>query len=756
MTSRTSGRWRRLLLGGPRDLGDERLFHRLSLIPFLAWVGLGADGLSSSAYGPEEAFKALHGHTYLAVGLAGITAATVLLIAAAYRRIIEEFPTGGGGYVVASKLLGPRVGAVSGVALLVDYVLTITVSIAAAGDALFSFLPPEWAGAKLGAEVAMIAGMVVVNLRGVRESVLLMLPVFLLFLATHAVLIGAGLVAHGATLTATTTELSQGYAAGWHELGLGGMLLLFVRAYSLGGGTYTGIEAVSNGLPIMRDPKVRTAKRTMGYMAVSLAFTATGLLVCYLLWHLEPVPGKTMNAVLVERLSAGVPGGPAFVVATLFSEAMLLVVAAQAGFLDGPRVLANMAIDSWAPHRFAALSERLTAHNGILLMGISALTALLYTGGQVSHLVVMYAINVFLTFSLSMAAMLRFWTRSSLADRPERLRRVGLFATGLVLCLTILVITVIEKFAEGGWITVGITAAVLAGAFVVERHYRRMERRIDDLHRELGDLPTRSAETAPRPFGPGPTAAVLVGSYGGVGIHTLLNLFRSFPGQYRQVVFLSVGVIDSGEFKGEHGLEELRTRTGEMLGRYVRLAHDLGVAAEWRMRVGTDLVAEAERLCEEAARQYPSVTFFAGKLVFGRERWYHRLLHNETAAAIQRRLQWAGRVMVMLPVRVRVVAPVLIALVAARGIAAQATAAHSATRRQPFAFADSTGLDAGWRARCVRPGATGASEPRVPAAAARRAAGARTPAGRTPGAHNAGLRGRWSGSRGKPLASAPR
>ena len=114
------------------------------MIPFLAWVGLGADGLSSSAYGPEEAYKALGDHTWLALALAGLMAGTVLLISTAYRRIIEEFPSGGGGYVVATKLLGPSAGVVSGSALLVDYVLTITTSLAAAGDALFSFLPPPW------------------------------------------------------------------------------------------------------------------------------------------------------------------------------------------------------------------------------------------------------------------------------------------------------------------------------------------------------------------------------------------------------------------------------------------------------------------------------------------------------------------------------------------------------------------------------------------------------------------------------------
>src|SRR5690242_8769949 len=136
-------RMQRTLFGAPKDVKDPHAFHKLSLIALLAWVGLGADGLSSSAYGPEEAFKALGEHTGLAVFLAAATAATVFIISSSYSQIIEEFPSGGGGYIVASKILGPRVGVMSGAALLVDYVLTITISIAAGTDALFDFLPKE-------------------------------------------------------------------------------------------------------------------------------------------------------------------------------------------------------------------------------------------------------------------------------------------------------------------------------------------------------------------------------------------------------------------------------------------------------------------------------------------------------------------------------------------------------------------------------------------------------------------------------------
>jgi amino acid transporter len=649
-------RFRRAVVGKPRDLHDQRLFHRLALVPFLAWVGLGADGLSSSAYGPEEAFRTLGEHGYLAIGLAALMAATVLLISAAYRRIIEEFPSGGGGYVVATKLLGERAGLVSGSALLVDYVLTITTSLAAAGDALFSFLPPAWHGARLPVEIGLTLLLTALNIRGVRESVLVLLPIFLLFLVTHALVIGAGLVGQLPVMADTIESARIGYQNGLATLGAGGLALVFMRAYSLGGGTYTGIEAVSNGLPIMREPRVQTGKRTMLYMAASLALTASGLLLCYLLWHVQPVPGRTMNAVLIGRIVEGVPLGGAFLVAALFAEAMLLVVAAQAGFLDGPRVLANMAVDSWVPHRFATLSERLTTGNGILLMGGAALAALLYTRGEVSHLIVMYSINVFVTFSLSMFAMLRFWVRRR-GQRPEWKTRLVLFAAGFGLCVTILAVTVFEKFGEGGWVTIVVTALLIGLCALVRGHYRAAGAKVDRLYRDLGSLPDACARPEPAAataVDPGaPTAAVLVSSFGGVGIHTVLNVFRAFPGHFTNLVFVSVGVLDSGEFKGEHAVASLQRRTEQMLGQYLALAARLGVPATSRMALGTDVVAEARTLCLEVAREFPRTTFFAGKVIFQRERWWHGLLHNETALALQQRLQWAGKTMVTLPIRVQ-------------------------------------------------------------------------------------------------------
>ena len=401
----------------------------------------------------------------------------------------------------------------------------------------------------------------------------------------------------------------------------------------------------------MREPRVRPARRTMLYMASSLAFTAAGLLVCYLLMNVADTPGKTLNAVLTEQLVHRLPGGGIFLVATLISEGALLVVAAQAGFIDGPRVLANMALDGWAPRRFSKLSDRLTSQNGNALMGAASLLALLYTRGDVGHLVVMYSINVFLTFSLSMAGMLK-WSVTHRREKGSSFGRILLFTVGFVLCATILVVTSFEKFRQGGWLTLVVTSAFVALCFATRIHYRGVAVRLKQLDADLGDIPA-TGTVAPPLDRTKPTAVVLVGGYNGLGIHTVLNLFRAFKQHYKNLVFISAAVIDSGAFKGEHEMEALRESTEAALAKYVEFAGKLGVPAASRVAVGTDPVDELEKLCLELAEEFPDVTYFAGQIIFRREQWWQGLLHNQTAYAVQKRLQWLGRTMVILPVRLR-------------------------------------------------------------------------------------------------------
>jgi amino acid transporter len=673
-------RLRRFIFGAPKNVKDPNAFHNLSLIALLAWVGLGADGLSSSAYGPDEAYRALGEHTGLAFFLALATAATVFIISYGYSRIIEQFPSGGGGYVVASKLLGPRIGLVSGAALLVDYVLTITISMASGADAIFSFLPAPYASWKVPVVLLGLAILTMMNIRGVKESVSALVPIFCLFLLTHAILIVAAFGLHLGDLHRVSQDVSASVAHTSRSLGTVGMVALFVRAYSMGGGTYTGIEAVSNGVSMMREPRVQTAKKTMVLMAVSLAVTAGGILLAYLLVGARAADGKTMNAVLLESVAGswtlfGVAIGKAFVIVALLTEGALLFVAAQAGFLDGPRVMANMAVDSWMPRRFAALSDRLSMRNGVTLMGAAAVAALLYTRGDVAKLVVMYSINVFVTFSLSNLAMIVFWIRHR-KQQPGWFKHLPAHAVALLLCLTILCITLYEKFTEGGWITLLVTTALVALCMVIKRHYLGVVRALKKLD---ADLPSPKEVDAPAipseresshsfeadagtglsahqsfdtPDPKKPVAILLVGGYSGLGRHALLTLLRMFPGHFDGVVFVSIAVVDSESFKGKDQLEALEARTRQSLLSYERYGRTLGIRTSSAFATGTEVPVETETIAGVLCKQYPKALFVAGHLMFEEDSLWHRTLHNETAFMVQTRLQRRGIPMIVVPVRI--------------------------------------------------------------------------------------------------------
>jgi amino acid transporter len=651
-------RLKELIIGKSRDLSDQNLFHKVSLIAVFAWVGLGADGLSSACYGPEETFKALQAHPALSVFVGLASALTILIICASYSQIIELFPAGGGGYLVASKLLSPTAGVVSGSALLIDYVLTIAISIASGADALFSLLPESAHTYKLAVALAGVIVLTLINLRGVRESVLLLAPVFFLFLATHAFGIGYAVLTHASGFPAVMQETVTGVRAAHHELGMMGMLLLLLRAYSMGAGTYTGIEAVSNGLPILREPRVETGKRTMRYLGISLALTATGLLLAYLLFHVTPQAGKTLNAVLFEAMTHDWPGqtGFVFVLVTLASEAALLFIAAQAGFLDGPRVLANMALDRWFPARFATLSDRFVTQNGILLMSGAALLVMYFTRGAVELLLVLYSINVFITFSLSQLGMVRHWWRNRATVRGWR-RKLAINGVGLGLTAFILVSLTLVKFFEGGWITLLITAAVVGLAFLIRRHYQRIAgdlRRLDGLLGEATEAAARTLVplTDYTAGAPTKTAVVLVNGFNGLGLHTLLGVVRMFPGVFRHFVFVQVGVVDAGNFKGAAELQNLTQHTRAEADRYVAYARQHGFRAEGLTAVGTDLIDEVRDLASGVLKRYPQAVFFGGQLVFREESWVTRWLHNYSVFALQRQFYRLGFPFLILPVRV--------------------------------------------------------------------------------------------------------
>jgi K+ transporter len=305
------------------------------------------------------------------------------------------------------------------------------------------------------------------------------------------------------------------------------------------------------------------------------------------------------------------------------------------------------------PHRFGALSDRLTMQNGVLLMGGASFLMLVYTRGSVDKLVVMYAINVFVTFALSQLGMMRYWRRPETQKRHVEWRRpLAIAVICFVLCSFILFVNLFEKFAEGAWLTVVVTGTLVAVCMLIKRHYNGVFERLKRLDQILTALPTGAPGKTLELQKKKPTAVLLVGGFSGLGIHSLLTVMKLFPRYFVNVVFMSVGVVDSATFQGIEEVDRVRDQTEEALKKYVDLARGMGIPADYRMSMGTEAVSECERLAAEVAREYERSIFFAGKLIFEREKWWDRLLHNETAYQIQRRLQFAGLPMVVLPVRV--------------------------------------------------------------------------------------------------------
>jgi uncharacterized membrane protein SirB2 len=431
------------------------------------------------------------------------------------------------------------------------------------------------------------------------------------------------------------------------------MLLLFLKAFSMGGGTYTGIEAVSNSLQILREPRVHNGKRTMIYLATSLAVTAGGILVCYLLLKVHPIEGQTLNAVLAGKVFGGWKIGRGLALVTIFSEGAILLVAAQAGLTAGPRVMANMAVDYWFPHRFASLSDRFSIQNGVLLMGGAAILLLLYSHGNITTLVVMYSINVFLTFTLSQLGMSRFFIKNRAKEKKWK-KYLPVHIVGLALCLTILVITSIEKFAMGGWLTFVITSIVIVLCFMTRAHYNKVRGGVRELDDLLLNLPTKGPVNT-MPVDPkAMTAIQLVNGYNGFGVHTFLSILASFPDMYKNFIFVSVAEVDVGSFKDSDAVSCMEGSVCDFLRKYVELARRLGFAADFRYDLGTDIVKTASILVESIAKKFPKSTVFAGQSVFRQSGLIHRLMHNETAFAIQQQLRWKGITTVILPIRINI------------------------------------------------------------------------------------------------------
>jgi amino acid transporter len=653
---------KKTIIGKPLDLTDSRTFSHISLIVFFAWVGLGSDALSSSCYGPEEIYKNLSVHTNLSLIVGLLTAFTIFIISTSYSQIIRLFPHGGGGYLVASKLISPRVGMISGCALLIDYVLTISISISSGADAVFSFLPLPFHEYKVFFAVFILIVLTVLNLRGVKESVAFLTPIFVIFVLTHIFLIVYSFTTHAPELKTVAVQTTTEFSSSVSQLGIFGTLFLIMKAYSMGAGTYTGIEAVSNGIPNLREPRVNTAIKTMRLLALSLALAVVGLVIAYFLFNVHFVPGKTLNAVLIGNAIAHWNPfvGQTFLYVTLISEAALLFVAAQTGYLDGPRVMANMAHDYWLPRKFTLLSDRLVSQNGIVLMGLAAFVVIWLSKGSVAFLVVLYSINVFITFTLSQFGMVKHWFNVRKTEK-KWFGKLVINGIGLLLTTFILITVTVIKFEEGGWITLVITTCLVTLSLYIKKHYNQIGKEIGNIqsvmNTKMPELTTilkskinlvktenKEIDTSDS------TAVILVNGYSAIGLYSLFYLLNTFHNTYKNFVFISVGVVDSGSFNSSEQLEILKLEIENDLLKYVKLIKELGCHAEYRYGIGTDVSEEVLKLVPEVLEKYPNSTFVGGQLIIRGMYRVSRVLHNFTIFSIQRRLYKHGLTTIIIPI----------------------------------------------------------------------------------------------------------
>lgn len=551
---------------------------------------------------------------------------------------------------------------VSGSALIIDYVLTITISVSSGADALFSFFPIQWQFLKLTFALTGVCFLILLNLRGVKESVLSLTPIFVIFIVTHIFVILYGIITHSSNFTEVAGKTYQEINSTFSQLGFFATFFIILRAYSMGAGTFTGIEAVSNGMPILREPKVATARKTMFLMAASLSFMVLGLMICYMLFNVQLDTHKTLNAVLFDNVTTSWDPiwSRSFVLIALLSEASLLFVAAQTGFIDGPRIMANMAIDHWFPKRFASLSDRLVTMNGVLLMGIGSIILMILSKGSVAFLVVLYSINVFITFTISQIGMVKHWW---LVRRKELKwkRKLAINGIGLLLTSFILISVITLKFREGGWLTLLITGILISLAMMIKRHYFKIAIKLqkirliayNELEKILGQHRCKDKSLNKMSFKKeGKTAIILVSGFGGTRLYTFLRILENFKGIYSNIVFIRVGIINSKIYRGSEELEQFKRQVKEDGEKYVAVANQFGLYGKSIWTIGTDAVNEVYRIVKKIRPRLSGATFFGGQLVFSKTFYLSKLLHNHTIFSIQKRFFKFGIPIVIFPIKV--------------------------------------------------------------------------------------------------------
>ena len=437
---------------------------------------LGLDALSSAAYGPEAALTLLIPLGALGLGYVGPISALIIVILFivyfSYRQTIVAYPGGGGSYTVAKENLGQPFALLAGAALALDYILNVAVGVSAGVGALVSAVP-SLLPHTLALCLAILVLLTIINLRGVRESGLVfMLPTYA-FVATLGIVIAVGIVkaivgaGHPTAVVAPPVVPAATATAG---------LWLLLRAFASGCTAMTGVEAVSNGVPLFRKPTVPLAQRTLTAIILILVALLAGIAyLCRAYGVAATVPGESGYQSVLSMLTAAVLGRGIFYYVTMGAVVMVLALSANTSFADFPRLCRILAEDRFLPGAFAVRGRRLVFSQGIVLLALLAGALLVGFGGITDRLIPLFAIGAFLAFTLSQAGMVQHWRRlgGPAARHSLPINAVGAAATGITL-----VVVVVSKFGEGAWLTVVVVPLLVLFFSRTNRHYRSVARQI--------------------------------------------------------------------------------------------------------------------------------------------------------------------------------------------------------------------------------------------------------------------------------------
>ncbi|MGY0005482.1 APC family permease [Micromonospora sp. I033] len=456
-SGRALTRLRRALFGPPLSSAAV-LYERMRKL--VALPVLSSDLLSSVAYGPEAMLAVLvlagTGALGSSLPLAAVLVVLMIAVGASYRQTIHAYPHGAGSYVVAGDNLGSFAGLAAAAGLMVDYVLTVAVSVAAGVNAVTSALP-ALAPATVPLGVLVIAVLLAANLRGVRTAGnIFVLPTYAFVVAVLALLVvGYARAAGRGFAPAPPPSLPAAEGLG---------LLLVLRAFSSGAVSMTGIEAVSNAVPAFRPPEWRNARATLGWMVFLLVLLFAGLTGLIRLEGLVPVPGETMLSQLGRLTFPTGPWYPLLQVATT----LILLLAANTAFNGFPRLLFFMARAGHAPRRFLHMGDRLAFSNGMAALAVAAAAVFVAFGGHTESLIPLYAVGVFLAFTLSQAGMVVHWRRRR---GPGWRRRLAVNGVGATLSGLVLLTAAVSKFTEGAWVVVVAVPLLVLLFRRIHRHY---------------------------------------------------------------------------------------------------------------------------------------------------------------------------------------------------------------------------------------------------------------------------------------------